>query len=119
MFSCPALTIFKHLVHSYEQVYEGKQFCKNSSGDWTIVELESQRNDLTWYSDFGNGVCNITNNGGISACADICASIKDCVYFSTSDATPCFACFIYKTCNNPINIENSYKIYQISDQGNI
>ena len=110
-------------MNKYEHVHEGKQFCKKSKADWTIQELQSQRSDLDWYKDHSKfesyGVCNVADNGGISACADICQSINDCVYFSTSETQECYACFVYKTCDDPIdaNYENEYKIYRLTKKG--
>ena len=109
---------FNFSVRLYEQVNESEQFCKESTGDWTIEELRSQRSDLTWFNHFGNGVCNIANKGGISACADICQSVTDCAFFSTSNTTSCYACFIYKTCQEPITSDYDYKIYQMTNKGN-
>ena len=64
--------------------------------------------------DYGDGLCNIADVGGIDACYDICASTPGCEYFSTSVDDYCYACFIYKTCSSPI-AENgySYNIYKM------
>ena len=72
------------------------------------------RNDLDWYVDRGNGVCNIGNNGGIEACFKICQDIDGCRYFSVSIENPCYACFIYKTCDDPYDdLKLDYKIYEM------
>ena len=107
------ITTYIPTENSYEQVYETKQFCKQSSGDWTTQELQSQRPDLSWRIDYGNGVLYVGNNGGILACSSICQSIKDCLYFSTSETSPSYACFIYKTCETPVTSTSDYKIYRI------
>ena len=72
------------------------------------------RDDLDWFVDRGKGVCNIGNNGGIQACAKICQDISGCRYFSVSTAYPCYACFIYKSCNDPFDDpKTDYKIYEM------
>ena len=62
-------------------------------------------------------VCRVALVGGIQACARLCKSIKGCNFFSTSTSTDCYACFIYKSCDNPITSEHDYKIYRIKDRG--
>ena len=95
------------------------EFCKsnNYQGDWSTATLKSIRNDLDWHLlNYGNGVCNIGNTGGIDQCAQICKSIEGCKYFSVSEETRCFACFIYKTCNDPVTDPyTNYKIYEIQE----
>ena len=99
----------------YKHVYPGKSFCQpNGTGDWTTEELKGMRNDLDWYIDRGNGVCNIGNNGsyGDVTCAKICQDIDGCRYFSVSKIQECYACFIHKTCNDPYDDDLKYKIYE-------
>ena len=104
---------------SYEQVEDANTFCKSDQkADWTTDELKLQRSDLDWYIGFGNGVCDVGNNGGIPACAKICQGIDGCRYFSVSTTVSCYACFIYKTCNDPISTDYDYKIYKMKN-GNL
>ena len=107
-------------ILDYKQIEDKKAFCKSDViGEWTTEELNSTRYDLgqgpthlNWYIGYGNGVCNIGNNGGVEACAKICRDTDGCQYFSVSTTRHCFACFIYKTCDNPI-ASKGYKIYQM------
>ena len=92
-------------------VKEDFQFCKQTD-DFDLDALTSLRPDLTWISDFSNGVCDIGNNGGADACYDICASIPKCAFFSISTETPCYACFIYTTCDDAI-ADSKYADYRI------
>ena len=104
---------------SYKQIEATNTFCKsNRIADWTTDELKSKRPDLSWYIGFGNGVCNIGNNGGVPACSKICQDIDGCQYFSVSTTVACFACFIYKSCDSPISTDHDYKIYKMQG-GNI
>jgi len=103
---------------SYKHIEASKAFCKSpQNGDWTTQELKSKRPDLSWYIDYGNGVCHIGNNGGVEKCARICKDIDGCRYFSVSTTTSCYACFIYKTCDNPISSKYDYKIYEMIKGG--
>merc|ERR1719312_1902434 len=103
---------------SYKHIEASKAFCKSpQNGDWTTQELKSKQPDLNWYIDFGNGVCHIGNNGGVEKCAQICKDIDGCRYFSVSTTTYCYACFIYKTCDNPISSQYDYKIYEMQKGG--
>ena len=101
---------------SYTQVQTDHDFCKNSD-DWAQSYLEEIRGDLSWYSHYGNGVCNIGNNGGPDACAQICAGIPDCKFFSTSTISYCYACFIYKSCDSPFSRNEVYQIYEMESEG--
>ena len=112
-------------MQRYEQVYEGNELCKKSNRDWTIQELQSQRSDLIWkevyYEDTGYDTY-VPSIRGISACVDICQSINDCVYFSTSETKEGYACSVYKTCDYPMNsnhVNEFYKIYRMAERGNI
>ena len=100
---------------SYKQIEATNTFCKaNGVADWTTDELKSKRPDLSWTIGFGNGVCNIGNNGGAAACFKICQSVYGCRYFSVSTTQQCYACFIYKTCNDPFDEPSyDYKIYEM------
>ena len=103
----------------YKHIEASKTFCKSEhTADWTTEELKSKRQDLNWYIHFGNGVCNIGNNGGAEKCARICKDIAGCRYFSVSDTSPCYACWIYKTCDSPISTNHDYKIYEMQE-GNV
>ena len=105
----------------YEQMYAYKDFCTGQDEDWTLEELRSMRPDLAdrWFIDRGAGVCNVANDGGVPACASICQSIQDCAYFSTSETTECYGCFIYKSCENAIQTKHDYHIYRMTGKGNI
>ena len=106
---------FDYLDTPFWPVHHDKDFCQQKGkGDWTTEELKGLTNDLDWFVDGGNGVCNIGNNGGIGACAKICQDINGCRYFSVSTANPCYACFIYKNCNDPFDVPKiDYKIFEI------
>ena len=108
-------------ILDYKHIEDTKAFCKSDHvGEWSTEELKSKLYDLghgptnlSWYIGFGNGVCYIGNNGGVEACAKICRHTDGCQYFSVSTTRDCYACFIYKTCNNPISSDHDYKIYQM------
>ena len=110
-------------ILDYKQIEDGKAFCSsNKIGEWSTEELNSTRynlgqgpTNLTWYIGYGNGVCYIGNNGGVEACAKICRDTDGCQYFSVSTTRDCYACFIYKTCTNPISSSLDYKIYQMEN----
>jgi len=100
----------------YKHIKASKTFCKSEHiADWTTEELKSKRQDLNWYIHFGNGVCNVGNNGGVAKCAGICKDIAGCRYFSVSTTTRCYACWIYKTCDSPISTDHDYKIYEMQE----
>ena len=104
--------IFLLLDVSYKHIEAGKAFCKSDrSADWTTEELKSKLPELSWFINYGNGVCNIGKNGGVKNCARICRDIDGCRYFSVSTTTYC--CFIYKTCDNPISSHHDHKIYEM------
>ena len=112
--------IFFSLDVYYKHIEGNKTFCKSEhNADWTTEELKAmelkavRRRDLNWYIHYGNGVCNIGNNGGIDKCAWICKDVPGCRYFSVSTTNPCYACWIYKTCDNPISTDHDYKIYEM------
>ena len=116
------MNIFFSLDVSYKHIEASKSFCKSPRHrEFTTQELKSKRPDLNWYwssNGFGSGVCHIGNNGGVEKCARICKDIDGCRYFSVSTTTYCYACFIYKTCDNPISTEHEYRIYEMQN-GNI
>ena len=101
----------------YEHIETGKAFCKSAqSSDWTTDELKSKRPDLSWYIHYGNGVCDIGKHGDVENCARICKGIDGCRYFSVSTTSDCYACFIYKTCDNPISFSHyDYNIYEMQE----
>ena len=96
----------------YAKVHAPHSFCKTTE-DWVQSDLEAIRGDLVWFGHFGNGVCYVGNNGGAQACANICSTIPDCLFFSTSTTQDCYGCFIYKSCDSPITTEHNYHIYQM------
>jgi hypothetical protein len=73
--------------------------------DWGARDPALPTSAGAWYVDsqngFGTGVCNIGDKLGVAGCQRICASIQGCKYYSTSITTPCYACFVWKSCPNP------------------
>ena len=69
-----------------------------------------------WYAHAGVGVgmCNIQD---VDNCRQICTSVTGCNFFSISTTAPCYACFIYKTCDKPgtggSSAAPSYRIYEL------
>ncbi len=56
-------------------------------------------------------MCYIRN---VDNCAAICAAVDGCAYFSISAPQPCYACFIYKSCESGGDYSNlDYHVYRL------
>jgi len=90
---------YSSVVPSYQYYADG--MCWGSSGfkvEYSPSSLQSSNPGFgTWYTHgYVTGICSIKD---VDKCAEICASVDGCQFFSISLVQACFACFVHKTCD--------------------